>query len=232
MANEFNVYSGTDGVWTTAGNWTQGAPAASDNLIITSATTTTIVGGNYDADLLASLTVESGHAAQIGTVAIPLEVQATVVNLLGTGVTHITGTLVTLNFANGYNAHIGYDGVGSAAATLTNVNVVSGQLRVVNSAITAVKVGGGTLVYGDPGRGTTAITTLTLRPGGKVYYNSSATITTLALYGGIFDLSADTRAFTCTNVNVYGNVTVIDPHKRLNTVAFAYTSGGTISFST
>lgn len=231
MANEFNVYKGTDGSWTTAGNWTQGAPAAGDNLIISKDTTTAIIGGDQDADLLASLTVETGHAAAIGTTAIPLQVQATLANIFGTGSIHLTGTIATLNLANGTNTHLGYDNAGTNAAALTTVVVTSGSPRIVNSAITTCTVSGGTLTYGDPGRATTAITTLNLKGSGKCVYNSNATITAANLYGGTLDLSQETRAVTITTLTVYGSCTILDPNKRLTVTTLALSKGVTVSFS-
>ncbi|MBE3039724.1 MAG: hypothetical protein IMZ62_13055 [Chloroflexi bacterium] len=232
MASEYNFWSGTTAVWATAGNWSQGAPVTADQVIIPRDSTQAITGGDFTTGVtLASFTTEAGHSAALGSAAVPVQVVATIANILGSGATYLSGTLTTLNLANGSQVHIGYDNAGTAAAALTTVNMLSGTARIVNSAITTCTIGGGTLTYGDPGRGTVAITTLTIEGTGKVVYNSNATIVTLNGRRGTLDLSGDTRAVTITTLNAWPGLRIIDPQKRLSVTTLVPQAGLTMNFS-
>lgn len=230
MANTFNVWKGATAVFETAGNWTQHTPAAADELIIPRDSAQAITGGDYDAYLLASFTVEYGYSQSIGTTAVPLQIQATAATINGTGPTYLSGTIATLTLANGTNIHIGYDNAGTTACALTTVSVESGSSRIVNSAITTLNLAGGTLNYGDPGRGTTAVATVN-HYGGTLVYNSNATIGGYNAHAGVLDLSKDSRAVIITTLNLYGTFSVIDPNNRLTITNIIKMRGGTLSFT-
>jgi hypothetical protein len=235
MANEINVYvGGTAGnttTWKLDGNWSAGhepADGTTENAIVAKDTAYGITGVDDDAYELGSLTVEQGYGSGIGTRAVPLMLQTQTVRLLGGSYVYLTITHAsdtTFYVANCSNVNL------IDACKVTNFNQASGTCRIPASAVTVAIVSGGRLIYGDPGKGAVAITTLTINDTGTVEYNSNQTITTLNLRKGTLDLSKDSRAETVTTLNLWPGGKILDPAKRLTVTTLAPQAGGTLSLS-
>jgi len=226
------LWTPSTAVWTTAANWLPAAePLTTDHVIIGKASAYGITGAYADerptaGGTLGSFLVEAGFTQAIGTRENPLNIEATIAAILGTGAIYLTGTMATLTLANGANTNI-VDCEGEVPA-VTTLNMISGTARHTDGAITTVNAEGGALTYGTAGKCTTAITTLNIKTGARVYYNSNATIATLNGYpGGYLDLSGESRALTITTFNWWEGFHVYDPFKRLTATTVARQTGGT-----
>lgn len=119
-------------------------------------------------------------------------------------------TLATLNVTAGANAPpvVQY----GAGLTLGAANVQAGRLYGLAGLTTLTQDGGEVTLTG---LAAVNVTTATVR-GGRMYYDATGTIGTLAAYAtGYVDFTRDARAKTVTNCTAYGGSTVKDPMKHV-----------------
>ena len=124
-------------------------------------------------------------------------------------------TILTLGV--GYTTNISGDAWLSCGSgtTLTTVNQSGGELFTASNMTTVTQTDGEHTV-----RGTATVTTYNL-DGGKCFYESSGTLTTLYVGGGAeFDCRHDMRSRTITNCTAYQDAVLRDPFKTV-----AWTNG-------
>jgi len=166
-------------------------------------------GLNITGDANALLLIDAGSSARVGVAAYATNVAA----------------FTTIQIASGY-VFLGA-GVKQANGSdpITTLHHAGGTTEN-SSAVVTVNLAGGTYtqLLG-------AVTNLNLR-GGRYHWGSTDTITAATLYGGVLDLSRDTRAKTATSLTIHPGATIYDPGNVLTvTNGITRAKGGTLSLA-
>ena len=196
------TWIGTDGSWSTAGNWSpSGVPADADTVFITSGSDD-IDGDNQSAIELARLVVGPKFTGKIGTSGTKMQIDADVLDFSGAGDTYLDGFYTTTTVQDTGTSATALNLSGATIATLRivggkgNVNIAS--TITLSTTIEMIGANGVTLNIAD----STTIggsATLTMDDG-KVELGQA--VPTITIYGGELEATLDTG--TVTELTSYG----------------------------
>lgn len=263
MADLYSVVSLDSGVYTNTANWTGGAaPTANDSVFFQFDSTTAITGSDQSGTELDNIEVLPTCTGNAGTVDTYLQLdQGTSNNVVfaGSGTWYLdmgTAGSASVRVDRTRSASNGQAGLYFKNETnpITNFDVVSGVVRLVNANITTLVVRSGGTVYIDSAStvGTVvvdggtcvdygaAVTTWNQTAGtgtkygsdafavnvyGGVFYNDGTGTATAVVYGGVFDSERDNRSKSVT-VTINGGTAKLGPNV---TPTETYNTGVTIT---
>jgi hypothetical protein len=199
------IWIGTDGVWTTAGNWSpSGVPASSDDVYIVSGSDD-ITGSDQSAVTLGRLVVGQQFTGSIGTNGTKLQINATNFDYSGTGPsTYIEGTFATLTVQNTSTEATALNLSGDSD-TITTLRILGGRgtINVASSCniVTTIEQIGAEGVTTNIADSTTIGGSCTLTmDSGKFELNQA--VPTITIFGGELEAILDTG--TVTTLEQYG----------------------------
>ena len=227
-ADKLTIWTGAvSGDYSVAGNWSNGVPTSGgvngDTAIIPTGVTRAITGGDYSAATLAAFVVQPGCTIGIGTLALPLKIYATTVEVLGSGPVYLDGGILVTVTSGCRTLTIGSN------ATVTTLNALDGAVTTILPAVAAINAYGGTTIFGTPYVTTAAAGVMNIFSGASVVYNSVGTVTTTHIYdGGTLDLSGDLRPVTFTNLTQDSGGQIIESLQRIVVTNWYRPGGGTL----
>jgi hypothetical protein len=239
------TWTGTNGTFSTAGNWTpSGPPTTGDTVIFDHNATRSIDGSNQSAILLASLVVTDAFAYAIGSAGTELQIGATLAEFgkpTGNGQSYSGPTGMFINYGTNSNISTVY-GTGSSTPatgkdllhirgthTSNELTMQGGSVGLATNAaadtatVPTINVTGGRL---NIGTGAT-LTTVTIAGGTLV---GRSAITTLNINGGTVE-TYGTFAITTVNNKTGGRFTALHRNGTSNAIGTYNMQGGTLDVS-
>ena len=148
-------------------------------------------------------------------------------------------TLLLVDFSGGGSLGVGANP--GEGGTFTTVDFKAGDATFGDSIVTTTFNAQGGTIHHNADIGTLNLTNGTFYQqknnattlnmwGGRYFWNAADAITTLALYGGVLDLSLDGRSRTITTLNWYGG-SIYDPGNNLSVGTLNRFKGGTWQIS-
>ena len=227
-ADKTTIWTGaTSGDYSVAGNWSNGVPTSGDvngdTAIIPAGATRAITGGDYSAAHLAAFVVQPGCTVSIGTLALPLKIYATAVEVLGSGPVYLDG-------GNLFTVTSGCRTLTTGAnATVTTLNALDGSITTCLQPPVTINAYGGQTIVGTPYITTAGVSVFSIFSGASIVYNSNGTAATGHIYdGGTLDLSGDLRPVTITNLTQDPGAKIIESLQRLTVTNWYRPGGGTL----
>jgi hypothetical protein len=211
----------SNSVFATAGNWSADtAPVAGDTAIMPDGNIVAVTGFTpVYAQALAEFTAKAGYSGALGSrtagVISDVMIQATTVNLAGSGVAYVNLTTVTTCNVTGAAAGTpttGSYGLALSGATITTLNIdleanqsvgVAALAGQTSTATTIAIDGYGTVVLGE---GLTT-TTITIAGSGTVYIRCAFTTLTVSGTPTIYHESGAGTTLVCQGGTFYANST-------------------------
>jgi hypothetical protein len=191
------TWTGTNGTFSTAGNWTpSGPPTTGDTVIFDHNATRSIDGANQSAVLLASLVVTDAFAYAIGSAGTELQIGATSLEIgkpTGNGQSYSGPTGIYLNTGTNANTTTIY-GTGSTTPA-TGKDLV--HIRGVSTSNELTMQGGSVGIATNAAADTATTPTINVT-GGRLNIGTGATLTTVTIAGGTL---VGRSAITTLNIN-------------------------------
>jgi hypothetical protein len=191
------TWTGTNGTFSTAGNWTpSGPPTTGDTVIFDHNATRSIDGANQSAVLLASLVVTDAFSYAIGSAGTELQIGATSLEIgkpTGNGQSYSGPTGIYLNTGTNANTTTIY-GTGSTTPA-TGKDLV--HIRGVSTSNELTMQGGSVGIATNAAADTATVPTINVT-GGRLNIGTGATLTTVTIAGGTL---VGRSAITTLNIN-------------------------------
>ncbi len=159
------------------------------------------------------------------------------------GANIMASTVNALTFIDiGSGNSLGLCALAGDTGEFTAIAIQSGEVTLGKDlTTTTVTVDGGTVIShcasaemtitkGTVTHLNNAITTLNIN-GGRIYYNSDNAPTAVNLYGGVLDLSQDSRALTIGTINLWKGGKIYDPSNKLTITTLNRKVGGTTAIA-
>lgn len=200
MATTIWTGAANDGNYGTASNWSTGAvPTTSDNVYFTADYNADVTAGlNQSGVTIGTFTVD-GYTGKLGSKSGYLQIDpggAVEINTTGVSYLDLGNANVSLTISNTASSSAGNAGLYILDSNLSTLSITGGSVGFAlnageTSTVGIIKMTGGTLSVGDGG----TLSTVTIL-GGTM--NTSSSVVTLNIYGGLFK-SAGSAAMTTLN---------------------------------